>query len=99
MGRASRKKKEAKTADKSAPEVEPEVVVTDSVPAEDSGEAKSPGLRCALLMALVLAVVVGFLFRDSFDPDKLLFANDAPWGIVHHTLTKGTDGWGSWVEG
>ena len=98
MGRASRKKKEAKTADESAPEVEPEVVVTDSVPAEDSGEAKPPGLRCALLMALVLAVVVGFLFRDSFDPDKLLFANDAPWGIVHHTLTKGTDGWGSWVD-
>ena len=31
---------------------------------------------------LCLLVVLGFLFRESFDADKVLFSNDAPLGLI-----------------
>src|SRR5687767_10726245 len=31
---------------------------------------------------LCLAIILGYLFRESFDPAKVLFSNDAPLGLI-----------------
>lgn len=40
------------------------------------------GLRPFLLFAVLLAALLAWLFRDSFQPDLALFANDGPLGAV-----------------
>ncbi len=42
-------------------------------------------LREFWICALLLIVILGFLFRDGFNPDKTVFANDGPLGLISST--------------
>ncbi len=44
--------------------------------------SEGPGWKQAAAAMLCLAVVLGFLFRDSFQADQVLFSNDAPLGLI-----------------
>jgi len=101
VARSKRKKKLASVEEsvEAPPEEQSEPTQSEDIPTEDGKTPHAPGWRAALLAAALLALVLGFLFRESFDLSKLLFANDAPWGVIHHNLTKGEGSWGSWSDG
>ena len=70
----------------------------DSQSAEQQTPTNRPGWAAAGLAALVLFFVLAFLFRESFLPGTVLFANDAPLGFIKHVFENGRDGWGGWID-
>ena len=58
----------------------------------------SPWWKDALLTLGCLLLVLGFLFRDSFDPDKVVFANDAPLGAIQAHAHDEKYGWSYWQD-
>ncbi len=48
----------------------------------NSDDPSSNWWKDALLTLGCLLFVLGFLFRESFDSDKVVFANDAPLGAI-----------------
>jgi hypothetical protein len=56
------------------------------------------GSACLILLA-ALAVVVAFLFRDSFRSEMAMFANDGPLGLVAAACNSFPQGWsGIWAD-
>ncbi|MCC6231804.1 MAG: hypothetical protein IT580_04130 [Verrucomicrobiales bacterium] len=55
-------------------------------PAPSEAFAKTHGF---LPLLLALAVILGFLFRNSFNPDLAMFANDGPLGAVAWICKQG----------
>src|SRR5690349_4247658 len=47
-----------------------------------TGPKTDSAWKNAAVALLCLAVVLAFLFRESFSPSKILFSNDAPLGIL-----------------
>lgn len=63
-----------------------------------SGPSARTG-RPLLILAGILLVVLGFLFRASFDPDQAMFANDGPFGYAHSRVYKTPDAFfGVWND-
>lgn len=63
------------------------------------GTGTTPRGRPLLILALVLVVVLGFLFRASFNPDQAMFANDGPLGYAHSRVYKTPDAFfGVWND-
>ena len=59
--------------------------------------AKPPRIRGSLLLVASLALVLAWLFRDSFDATMALFANDGPLGAVTSRTNAFPDAWtGIW---
>ena len=53
----------------------------------------------ALLTVGCLVLVLGFLFRESFEEKKVVFANDAPLGLIQaHAFDKKVGGWSYWQD-
>ena len=100
MARSKRKKKDMPEEAPVPEELEPKV--SDSQPVEQGLQqptaANRPGWTAAGLAALVLLFVLAFLFRESFLPNSVLFANDAPFGFIKHIFENGRDGWGGWID-
>ena len=69
-----------------------------SHPVERRPESARSGWMSAGLTALVLFLVLAFLFRESLFPGRVLFANDAPLGFIKHYFENGRDGWGVWLD-
>ena len=66
---------------------------------KSSGESKSPWWKDALLAVGCLLLVLGFLFRESFEPEKVVFANDAPLGAIQsHAFDEKVGGWSYWHD-
>ena len=64
-----------------------------------SGESKSPWWKDALLVLGCLLLVLGFLFRESFETEKVVFANDAPLGAIQsHAFDEKVGGWSYWHD-
>ncbi|SVC98661.1 uncharacterized protein METZ01_LOCUS351515, partial [marine metagenome] len=43
--------------------------------------------------------VLGFLFRESFEKEKVVFANDAPLGAIQaHAFDEREEGWSYWQD-
>lgn len=49
--------------------------------------------RSFVILLVLLVVVLGFLFRDSFNPNLALFANDGPLGLVASRVNAMPEGW------
>ncbi|MBX3744053.1 MAG: hypothetical protein KF833_01975 [Verrucomicrobiae bacterium] len=66
-----------------------------SRPATEDKSAPAWSMRGTgfLPLVLVLIVVLGFLFRDSFRPGMALFANDGPLGLVASEMNAMPEGW------
>ncbi len=61
--------------------------------------AKPPRIRGSLLLVASLALVLAWLFRDSFDATMALFANDGPLGAVTSRTNAFPDAWtGIWSD-
>ena len=58
----------------------------------------SPWWKDALLTVGCLLLVLGFLFRESFEPDKVVFANDAPLGAIQAHAQDEKYGWSYWQD-
>ncbi len=58
----------------------------------------SPWWKDALLTLCCLLLVLGFLFRESFDSDKVVFANDAPLGAIQAHAHDEKHGWSYWQD-
>src|SRR5262245_18277176 len=55
--------------------------------------------RPLLLLLLCLAVLLGILFRQSFSPAQVLFANDAPLGQIKPQEHTGFSNYrGVWID-
>ena len=52
----------------------------------------------ALLTLGCLLLVLGFLFRESFESDKVVFANDAPLGAIQAHAHDEKHGWSYWQD-
>ena len=64
-----------------------------------SDESKSSWWKDALLVLGCLLLVLGFLFRESFDKEKVVFANDAPLGAIQsHAYDERVGGWSYWQD-
>ena len=63
-----------------------------------SGESKSPWWKDALLVLGCLLLVLGFLFRESFESGKVVFANDAPLGAIQSHAFDEKHGWNYWHD-
>ncbi|MDP7010177.1 MAG: hypothetical protein QF685_02255, partial [Verrucomicrobiota bacterium] len=61
-------------------------------------ESKSSWWKDALLTLGCLLLVLGFLFRESFDEEKVVFANDAPLGAIHAHAHDENKGWSFWQD-
>ncbi len=52
-----------------------------------------------LLAALVLSLILGFLFSESFRPNHVVFSNDGPLGVVKSASMEMPAGWsGMWSD-
>ncbi len=61
-------------------------------------EGKSPGKNFVLLLIILLTILC-VLFRQSFDPSKVLFANDLPLGALKAEQSKLPDTFtGNWQD-
>ena len=64
-----------------------------------SDESKSSWWRDALLTLGCLLLVLGFLFRESFEKENVVFANDAPLGTIQaHAFDERVGGWSYWQD-
>ena len=61
-------------------------------------ESKSSWWKDALLTLGCLLLVLGFLFRESFDEEKVVFANDAPLGAIQAHAHDENEGWSFWQD-
>ena len=52
----------------------------------------------ALITFGCLLLVLGFLFRESFEPEKVVFANDAPLGAIQAHAEDKKYGWSFWQD-
>ena len=64
----------------------------------DSKTLKTPRWKDALLTLGVLLLVLGFLFRESFESEKVIFANDAPLGAIQAHAQDERGGVGFWQD-
>lgn len=55
-------------------------------------------MRQGVLAFLLLLAVVLFLFRTGFDSDRVLFANDAPLGVIQSHAFDQQLGWAFWQD-
>jgi hypothetical protein len=62
------------------------------------GAPSPPWWKDALLTLGCLLLVLGFLFRESFESDKVVFANDAPLGAIQAHAYDEKDGWSYWQD-
>ena len=58
----------------------------------------SPWWKDALLTLGCLLLVLVFLFREGFDSDKVVFANDAPLGAIQAHAHDEKYGWSYWQD-
>ena len=64
-----------------------------------SDESKSSWWKGALLTLGCLLLVLGFIFRESFEKEKVVFANDAPLGTIQaHAFDVRVGGWSYWQD-
>ena len=64
-----------------------------------SNESKFPWCKDALLTLACLLLVLGFIFRESFEKEKVVFANDAPLGAIQaHAFDEKVGGWSYWQD-
>ncbi len=64
-----------------------------------SNDSKFPWCKDALLTLACLLLVFGFLFRESFEKEKVVFANDAPLGAIQaHAFDEKVGGWSYWQD-
>jgi len=64
-----------------------------------SGRAEYCWWKDALLTVGCLVLVLGFLFRESFEEEKVVFANDAPLGLIQaHAFDEKVGGWSYWQD-
>jgi len=57
------------------------------------------GRRAFFLLAALLLVVIGYLFRDSFRPEMATFANDGPLGAMMAKCFQLPEAWkGMWAD-
>ena len=59
---------------------------------------RSPWWKDALIAVGILALVLGFLFRESFESEKVVFANDAPLGAIQAHAQDERTGWSFWQD-
>ncbi len=59
---------------------------------------RSPWWKDALIAVGILALVLGFLFRESFEAEKVVFANDAPLGAIQSHANDERLGWSFWQD-
>jgi len=59
---------------------------------------RSPWWKDALIAVGILALVLGFLFRESFESGKVVFANDAPLGAIQAHAQDERSGWSFWQD-
>src|SRR6185503_12406204 len=58
------------------------------------GIKKLPALRQFGLAFLIVAILLGFLFRNAFKPGYTVFSNDGPLGAIS---CQAADTWASWT--
>ena len=58
----------------------------------------SPWWKDALITLGCLLLVLGFLFRESFESEKVVFANDAPLGAIQAHANDEKYGWSYWQD-
>lgn len=72
---------------------------TQASPGSQEPPAGRSSRRGVLLLAALLFVIVGFLFRDSFRPEMAAFANDGPLGAMAAACFQLPGAWkGIWAD-
>src|SRR5262245_46134710 len=73
--------------------------IAPAASATSIGSADRTSFSGIRILLGVLLLVVGFLFRDSFDPNLATFANDGPLGVVYANCNRLPAAWsGVWAD-
>ena len=59
---------------------------------------RSPWWKATLIAIGVLAMVLGFLLRESFAAENVVFSNDAPLGAIQAHAQDERSGWSFWQD-